>query len=136
MSLPQPTQLGNAYVVTFNGLDVPAATAAWMAKDGWKRMSGFDKKSKIEDLAGNPVNRLGAGAQIKYQGTVNFPSGTVAATPAIFTPGATFGMATVASGAASGSAVKYCIVSATLTGNREYDEVNMTVIKEASMTYA
>ena len=135
MSLPQPTYLGNQYVVTFNGIDVPS-TAGFMAKDGWKRIPGFGKKSVVEDYAGNPVSRMGSGAQVKYQGTVYMPQGFIGANPTVLVPGSTFAMKTVVAGEASGTETKYRIVSAVVTGNREYVEVNLTVIKEASMTYA
>jgi hypothetical protein len=127
----QPVQIGTAYAVNFASAHVPT-TAGYMAKDGWKRTNMYAKKSKVEDYAGNTVNRTGAGKAVMLSGTLFCIAGS---TPEGLKPGDSFSMTPVVAGEVTGVAVIYSIVTVSKAGNREHDELNLTVIKEDSMTY-
>ena len=127
----QPVQLGTTYAVNFSGAHVPTTTG-YMAKDGWKRTNLYAKKAQVEDLAGNVVNRTGSGAATRYSGTLFCVAGS---TPQGLKPGDTISLTPVVNGEVTGTALICCIESAPLTGNREHDELNLSCIKEASMTY-
>ena len=132
MSAPEaPVQLGTPYVVNFNGAYAPTTTG-YMPEDGWKRTNASALKATVEDLAGNPVNRTFAGAEEVFEGTLFVPAGSA---PAALKPGDTIGLKPVVAGEVIGTEVVYCIRTVSLTGNRLHDKLNLTVVKEASMTY-
>jgi hypothetical protein len=126
----QPVQLGTSYTVNFGGGYAP--TTGYMPDDGWKRTASFALKGKVEDLAGNPINRTFGGKEIVYSGTLFVPAGTG---PQGLKPGDTFSMTPVVNGEITGTAVIYCVRSASITGNRLHTKLNLTVVKENSMTY-
>lgn len=127
----QPVQLGTSFMVNFSGANVPT-TAGYMAKDGWKQTRIFASKAQVEDYAGNVVNRTGGGAAVKHSGTLYVPAGTA---PASLKPGDTISLTPVVNGEGTGSAIIVCIESAPITGNRGMNELQISTIKEASMTY-
>jgi len=128
----QPVQLGTDFMVNFSGTYVPSQTAGYIAKDGWKQTRLFGLKSVVEDYAGNAINRTGAGVAVRYSGTLHVPAGTV---PASLKPGDTISLQPIVNGEVTGVAVIACVESAPITGNRLQSELNISVIKEASMTY-
>ena len=133
MSAPtQPVQLGTTFCVNFLGAHVPLQSAGYMAKDGWKQTRIFAAKAQVEDYAGNVINRTGSGAAVRYSGTLYVPPGTV---PASLKPGDTISLTPIVAGEVTGTAVVCCIESAPITGNRGESELQISCIKEASMTY-
>lgn len=127
----QPVQRGTVYAVNFNGGQAPTTTG-YIPDDGWKQTNAFALKGKVEDLAGNPINRTFAGKEVVFEGTLFVPAGTA---PAALKPGDTFSMTPVVNGEVTGVAVIYCIRTVSLTGNRLHDKLSLTVVKEGSMTY-
>lgn len=132
MSAPtQPVQLGTSFMVNFSGGTVPT-TAGYMAKDGWKQTRLYAMKSQVEDYAGNVLNRTGAGAAVRYSGTLYVPAGS---TPATLKPGDTISLTPIVNGEVTGSAVIGCIETAPIVGNRDKSELTISVVIEGSMTY-
>ena len=127
-----PVQRGTGFSVNFSGAKVPSQTVGYVAQDGWKQTRIFAQKSQIEDYAGNVINRTGSGAAVKYFGVLHVPAGTV---PASLKPGDTVSLQPIVSGEVTGTAWIGCVESAPITGNRSYSELNISFIKEASMTY-
>jgi hypothetical protein len=119
-------------MVNFSGGTVPSQTAGYVALDGWKQTRLFAIKSQVEDYAGNVINRTGAGAAVRYSGTLNVPAGTV---PASLKPGDTISLQPITNGEGTGTAIIACVESAPISGNRDQTEVQISFIKEASMTY-
>lgn len=133
MSAPtQPVQLGTVFMVNFSGAEVPSQTGGYIAKDGWKQTRLFANKAEVEDYAGNVINRTGSGAAVRYSGTLHVPAGTV---PASLKPGDTISLQPVVNGEVTGVALIACIESAPISGNRGQSELQISVIKEGSMTY-
>ncbi|MFA6063958.1 MAG: hypothetical protein WC736_15325 [Gallionella sp.] len=128
----QPVQLGTQFMVNFSGAKVPSQTAGYVAKDGWKKTELFANKAQVEDYAGNVINRSGAGAAIRYSGTLHVPAGTV---PTSLKPGDEISLQPVVNGEVTGTAFIACIESAPASGNRLETEIQISMIKEASMTY-
>ena len=128
----QPVQRGTVYSVNFSGSHVPSQSAGYMAKDGWKRTRLFAMKSEVEDYAGNVINRTGAGKAVRLSGTLYVPAGTV---PASLKPGDTISLQPVVAGEVTGTALICCVESAPIVGNRGYSELQISLIKEDSMTY-
>lgn len=129
----QPVQLGTTFAVNFSGGYVPAQTAGYMAKDGWKQTRLFGMKAQVEDYAGNVINRTGAGAAVRYAGTLHVPAGDV---PQGLKPGDSISLQPIVNGEVTGTAVICNIESVALSGNRMESELQVSFIKEASMTYA
>jgi hypothetical protein len=127
----QPVQIGTEYAVNFSGGHAPTTTG-YMPEDGWTRTNAFALKGTVEDLAGNPVNRTFGGKEVIFEGTLFVPAGTA---PSALKPGDTFSLTPIVLGEVTGTAVIYCIRSVTLTGNRLHDKLQLTVVKENSMTY-
>ena len=133
MSAPtQPVQLGSVFAVNFSGAEVPSQSGGYMSKDGWKQVRTFGMKAQVEDYAGNVINRTAAGAAVKYSGTLHVPAGTV---PASLKPGDTISLQPIVNGEVTGTALIACIESVSDSGNRLENELQISVIKEASMTY-
>lgn len=128
----QPVQLGTQFAVNFFGTHVPSQTVGYVAKDGWKQTRLFANKSQVEDYAGNVINRTGAGAAVRFSGTLYVPAGTV---PASLKPGDTISLQPIVNGEVTGTALIACIESAPITGNRDKSELQISLIKESSMTY-
>lgn len=128
----QPVQLGTVFAVNFSGAEVPSQSAGYIAKDGWKQTRLFAIKAQVEDYAGNVINRTGAGKAVRYSGVLHVPAGTV---PASLKPGDTISLQPVVNGEVTGATLVACIESAPITGNRGQSELNISVIKEDSMTY-
>jgi hypothetical protein len=128
----QPVQLGTSFMVNFSGGTVPSQTAGYIAKDGWKQTRLFAAKAQVEDYAGNVINRTGSGAAVRYSGTLHVPAGTV---PASLKPGDTISLQPIVNGEVTGTAIIACVESAPIAGNRQESELQISLIKEASMTY-
>ena len=128
----QPVQRGSVFAVNFSGAEVPSQTGGYMAKDGWKQVRLFAIKAQVEDYAGNVINRTGAGKAVRYTGTLQVPAGTV---PQGLKPGDTISLQPIVNGEVTGTALIACIESAPVTGNRGHSELQISVIKEDSMTY-
>lgn len=131
MASEAPVQRGTVYTVTFDNGYAPTTTG-YMPEDGWKRTNAYGLRAVVEDMGGNPVNRTFAGAEIVYEGTLYVPAGSA---PAALKPGDTISLSPVVAGDVTGTPVIYCIRTVSLTGNRLHDKLNLTVVKEASMTY-
>lgn len=127
----QPVQLGTLFAVNFSGALVPT-TSGYISKDGWKQTRLYGMKAQVEDYAGNVINRSGAGLAVRYSGTLHVPAGTV---PQGLKPGDTISLTPIVNGEVTGTAVIACIESAALSGNRLQNELQISVIKEDSMTY-
>ena len=128
----QPVQLGTEFMVNFSGGTVPSQTAGYIAKDGWKQTRLFASKTQVEDYAGNVINRTGSGAAVRYSGTLHVPAGTV---PASLKPGDAISLQPITNGEVTGAAIIGCVESAPINGNRGQSELQISLIKEASMTY-
>jgi hypothetical protein len=127
----QPVQLGDSFAVNFNGAMSPTTTG-YLPKDGWKKTPFYELEGKVEDLAGNPINRSVAGAGIRFSGSLFVPAGDA---PADLKPGDTISLTPVVNGEVTGTAVVYSIEAVKIVGNRLHTELQLTVVKEASITY-
>ena len=128
MTIAAATQLGTSFMVQFSGSAVPS-TAGYVPRDGWKQTVLFAAKNQVEDIGGNVVNRTGAGKATRWQGTLYMPQGSV---PSTIKPGDSLLLTAVDSGTGG----TFCVESAPIIGNRGLVEMNISLIKEDSMTYS
>lgn len=126
-----PTQKGTAYAVSFDGIYIPAVL---IPNDGYQGESDYIHKAEVRDIGGNVMNKTFAGPVKRAKGTLKIPAAQATWALAL-KPLDTISMSQVATGGTLGTGENWMVEDdTTINFNREYNEIEISVIKEPGIS--